>query len=619
MRAIRATGAAVSLILVILVRAGGAQTPDATPGYAGTGAANPIRDNGVHLLVGRSTILNMGTPITRVSLTTPEIADALVTSPQQVLVHGKAPGTISLFVWEKSGTIRTYEVVVQRDLSELQEQLRRLFPGEAIEVSSNGKDVVVSGTVSSKHVLESAADVAAGYVEKKENVVNLLQQQEGVAGTQIMLRVRFAEVSRTALQELGAGFFTGIGGYRDYLARTTTQQFPAPIYDHQNFDVPDGLVFSDFLNLFLFNTRHQVGTLVKALQSRGLFQSLAEPNLIALNGREASFLAGGEYPYPVVQGTGDRVAISITFKEFGIRLHFTPTIVGGDLINLRVRPEVSSLDFSNAVILQGFRIPALSSRRTETEVELRDGQTFAIAGLMNRQVTETMQKIPGIGDIPILGTLFRSRALQKGETELVVMITPHILQPGSPGVTPHLPDLVTPYLDRPARTMPAPPPHEFRPRSMAGADTPDAAAPAAVDLEQERRDLERAREEMKRKAAEEQARSQASSPRTKAEQRREAERQKQLRKEEEREARRRQAEARAQERLEAKRAREQAKRDEAAARAAKRAEEEASEAERRRNQTLAEAEAKLKAAEAAYEAEIQRTRREGGSSGGSNR
>ena len=421
----------------------------------------------VQLLVGRSTVLDIAAPIARVSLSRPEVADALVTSGQQVLVHGKTPGTISMFVWDRGGSLKRYEVVVQRDLSRLSEQMRQLFPGEPIAVAGNGKDVVVSGTVSSKYVVEKAAEVAAGYVEKKEDVVNLLQQQEGVASNQVMLRVRFAEVSRSALQELGASFFTGPTGYKDYIARTTTEQFPAPSFTDLSRTETDGNVtnldgkftFSDFLNLFIFNTKYNVGTLVKALQTRGLFQSLAEPNLIAQNGREASFLAGGEYPYPAVQGGSNNLAITIVFKEFGIRLSFTPTVLAGDLIHLKVKPEVSALDFANAVSFQGFRIPVLTTRRAETEVELRDGQTFAIAGLLNNSVTETMQKVPGIGDVPILGLLFKSRSLQKAQTELVVMITPQILRQGSTGAASALPDLVAPYMPPAPKTLPPPAPH----------------------------------------------------------------------------------------------------------------------------------------------------------------
>jgi Flp pilus assembly secretin CpaC len=315
----------------------------------------------VDLLVGRSTVLNVGGPIARVSLTVPDIADAMVTAPTQLLIHGKQPGTISLFVWDRAGAIKTYEVKVRRDLTPLIAHVKQLFAGEPITVMGSGKDVVLSGTVSSKYVIEKAAEVAAGYVDKKENVVNLLKQQEGVASNQVMLRVRFAEVSRNALQELGGAVFSD--GYNNQFGRITTQQFPAPFFDQQAAMLGKTLVFGDYLNLFLFDAKNQLGAVVKALQGRGVFQSLAEPNLIALNGKEASFLAGGEFPYPVPQGNFG--SFSIQFKEYGVRLKFTPTVLGGDLINLKINPEVSSLDFNNAVVIEGFRIPALTSRRAD--------------------------------------------------------------------------------------------------------------------------------------------------------------------------------------------------------------------------------------------------------------
>ena len=440
--------------------------------------------------MGRSTILNVGSPIARVSLTVPDVADAMVTAPQELLIHGKTPGTISLFVWDRAGGIKTYEVNVRRDLKVLVEQMTQLFPGEAISVAGSGKDVVISGTVSSKYVIDKAADVAAGFVEKKENVVNLLKQQEGVASNQVMLRVRFAEVSRNALQELGVSLFTGATGYKDVIARTTTQQFSAPDFTDlsRTSDLSNNMTsasgkftLGDFLNLFIFSNKYNIGTVIKALEAKGLFQSLAEPNLIATNGKEASFLAGGEYPYPVAQGGTGNTAVTIVFKEFGVRLSFTPTVLGGDLINLKVKPEVSSLDFANGVSISGFRVPSLSTRRTETEVELQDGQTFAIAGLMSNSVSSTMSKVPGIGDIPVLGYLFRSRAYQKQQTELVVMITPQIVRRGSTGVSSALPSIVEPYLGAPSKPMPQPAPYTGSPRYPAGGSQPAPSAPRRED------------------------------------------------------------------------------------------------------------------------------------------
>jgi pilus assembly protein CpaC len=439
-------------------------------------ATTETETRSVRLLVGRSTLVDVATPITRVSLTSPDVADALVTSPNQLLINGKMPGTISMFVWDRSGGIRRYEVIVQRDLARLTEQFKQLFPGETIDAQSNGRDVVLSGIVSGKDVIEKAINVAAGYVEKKEEVVTLLQIRETGASNQVLLRVRFAEVSRSALTELGASLFTGANGYKDLIARSTTQGTPAPVFDTKG----GGLVFSDFLNLFLFDTKHQLGTVIKALQQKGLFQSLAEPNLIAESGKEASFLAGGEIPIPIAQGSGSAMAISVQYKEFGVRLNFTP-VVTGNRVHLKVRPEVSTLDFTNAVVLNGFRIPALSTRRTETEVELENGQTFAIAGLMNNTVNSTMQKIPGIGDIPILGLLFKSKSAQKNLTELVVMITPEILPKNSSGVTSSLPRVPERYLSplTPKQSV-EPPPPAFRPGSASvSGTTNDTAAVAA--------------------------------------------------------------------------------------------------------------------------------------------
>ena len=487
--------ALVIYIIVILVATPQAQQPvsfTGSPGaIAGGPPAAPATATEIDLLVGRSTILNVGSPIARVSLTVADVADAMVTAPQELLIHGKTPGTISLFVWDRAGGIKTYEVNVRRDLKVLLEQMTQLFPGEAISVVGSGKDVVISGTVSSKYVIDKAADVAAGFVEKKENVVNLLKQQEGVASNQVMLRVRFAEVSRNALQELGVSLFTGPTGYKDVIARTSTQQFAAPQFSDLNrtSDLSNKLTgadgkytLSDFLNLFIFSNKYNIGTVIKALEAKGLFQSLAEPNLIATNGKEASFLTGGEYPYPVAQGGTGNTAVTIVFKEFGVRLTFTPTVLGGDLINLKVKPEVSSLDFANGVSLSGFRVPALSTRRTETEVELQDGQTFAIAGLMNNTVTSTMSKVPGIGDIPILGYLFRSRAYQKQQTELVVMITPQIVRRGSTGVSQGLPAAVEPYLAAPTKTLPQPAPYVGSPRYPSGGGAaPQSTAPRRDD------------------------------------------------------------------------------------------------------------------------------------------
>jgi pilus assembly protein CpaC len=688
-------GLVAIFILVIFVASPGAQQAQAPAFVPGAPVAAAPEVNAINLLVGRSTVLNVERPIERVSLTTPDIADAVVTSPQQILIHGKTPGTISLFVWDRAGGIKNYEVSVRRDLSALGEQMRQLFPGEPVSVAGNGKDVVISGTVSSKYVIEKAADVAAGYVEKKENVVNLLRQQEGVASNQVMLRVRFAEVSRNAVQQLGASYFTGPGGFHDYVSQVSTQQFPTVFYDEltresiQGVDKWGGgrdtvigtggkMSFSDLLNLFIFNNRYNVGMLIKAMQQQGLFQSLAEPNLIATNGKEASFLAGGEFPYPVVQGTGSNLSVTIQFKEFGVRLNFTPTVLGGDLINLKVRPEVSSLDFNNAVILQGFRIPALATRRTETEVELQDGQTFAIAGLLNNTVTDTLRKIPGIGDIPVLGWLFKSKALEKQQTELVVLITPQILKRGSTGVASGLPNNAAPFMAPLKSPLPPPPPHAPKDDQAAAAPASGttgvksvpvavpvapaagataAAAPAAPVVkkdqatqaeaarsvsaaqlqataeaakraeaqarQQDKKDTEAVKQatETTVKQAREQAKKDAELARraaettTKQQQEQEKLEREQAKKDAEA-AQRAAVQAEKDRKVQEKLAREQAKKDaEAAKRAAEIAKKQQKQ-EQERAKALAEAEARLRAAQAAYQAEVKKQTKPGGDSSG---
>jgi pilus assembly protein CpaC len=441
-------------------------SPSAEPKAVGVVEHEPRQ---VRLLVGRSTIVEPGSPVMRVSLTSADIADVVVTSSSQLLLNGKTVGTTSMFVWDRAGVVRRFEIIVQRDVARLSEQLKDLFPTETIDVRSNGTKIVLAGKVSSKAVIDNAISLAGGFVEKKEDVVSLLQQQDSTgAGNQVLLRVRFAEVSRSAMRELGAAYFAD--GYKDKFGRITTQQFPAPNFDQS------GMVFSDFLNLFFFDAKNKLGAVVKALQTKGLIQVLAEPNLVAESGKEASFLAGGEYPYPVPQGSGNGTTITIQFKEYGVRLNFLP-VVNGNRVHLKVRPEVSTLDFANALVVSGFRIPAITTRRTETEIELDNNQTFAIAGLLNNSVTSTLSKIPGIGDIPILGLLFQSKAAQKDQTELVVMITPEILSRGSSGVTPALPRTPEHYLEPlPDKKTHEPPPPAFTtPRISANPDSLPAA------------------------------------------------------------------------------------------------------------------------------------------------
>lgn len=395
------------------------------------------------VVAGGSTVVQTDFPITRIAVNNPEIADATVVDPREVLVDGKTAGTVSLIVWGPQRMLQ-YAVVVFPATPSLQRQLKLIFPEQDIQISMADEAIVLSGKVSTNAVAMQAVEIAEKS-SSKSTVINLLQVPGGDQGQQVMLQVQMAEVSQRALLEVGASFFSGPGGYGNWAGRVTTQQFAAPDLDGTGPRTPAGaqsegkLSFSDFLNLFVLNTRYNVGAVITALRGRGFFQSLAEPTLIAYNGQEASFLAGGEIPVPIVQGaTG---TVSIVYKEFGVRLTFRPTI-SGDVIRLKVRPEVSSLDFSNGVTLSGFRVPALTTRRAETDVELRDGQSFAIGGLLNNIAQNDRASIPILGDLPIVGHLFKSRAERKERTELVVIITPRLVQPlnaGQPAALPTRP------------------------------------------------------------------------------------------------------------------------------------------------------------------------------------
>ncbi len=402
--------------------------------------AQPDQPPRISVTASRSTIVETTYDVTRIAVTNPAVADAVVVKPREILVDGKTGGTTSLIVWG-NGDLRTqYDVVVEQPITPLEQQLHQLFPGEDIHSDVTADSVVLSGHVSSTQIMLRAAEIARA-VAPKANVVNMLQVPGATDAQQVMLQVRFAEVNRRALMDVGASFFTGVSGYKDWVGRSTTQQYPAPSFEQ------DRLVFSDFLNLFLFNTKQNVGTLIKALQQRGHFQSLAEPNLMAYNGQEASFLAGGEFPVPIVSGGGLTAAVSVQFREFGVRLNFKPTIAG-DLIRLHVRPEVSALDFNNGVLLSGFRVPALTVRRAETDVELRDGQSFAVAGLLNNISQTDTAALPILSQIPIIGNLFKSQASRKERTELLVLVTPRLVRPLNPDEVPPLPTMPGRFLPK---------------------------------------------------------------------------------------------------------------------------------------------------------------------------
>jgi pilus assembly protein CpaC len=431
--------------LLLFVGVARAQTPPVAPSQATAQPvqvqAAPVGYERVILTAGRSTVLLTDFDITRIAITNPAVADAVVVQPREVLIDGKTAGTVSLIIWGVARRAQ-YDVVVETAVSTLQQKLQALFPGEDITATLTDEALILSGRVSSTAVMLRAGEIAEASASKVK-VINLLQLPGGQTSQQVMLQVRFAEVNRRAIQELGVNLFMGPNGQNDYVARTTTAQFTPPGFDRTS------TTFADFLNLFVMNTKYNIGVVIKALQQKGYFQSLAEPNLIAYNGQKASFLAGGEFPVPVVQGgSGATNAVTIEWKEFGVRLTFTPTIAG-DTIRLKVRPEVSSLDYNNGITLSGFRIPALISRWAETDVELRDGQSFAIAGLLQNTAQEDGSKVPILGSIPIIGNLFKSKSDRKEQTELMVLITPQLVRPLDPDEVPALPIVPKRFLQAP--------------------------------------------------------------------------------------------------------------------------------------------------------------------------
>jgi pilus assembly protein CpaC len=390
----------------------------------------------LEISAGKSTILNFPQGLDRVSVGNPEVLDAVVLSPREVLVNGKAPGVTSLIL-SGGGTNRIYDVVVSNDARLLSDRIAAMFPGENIDVSVDRDLVVLSGRVGDPYVAQRALALARQYAADSTRVLNAFQLDDT---RQVLLQVRIAEVNKSELLDWGIKAtrvdpFNIRGDTEGHIG------FGAPGGTGGNFiNNPPGpdQFFSDALNLYFFDPGANVGIFVRALKEKGLLQMLAEPNLVAANGQEASFLVGGEFPYLVVEGSGTSRTISVEFKEFGVRLKFRPTMLGEGLINLEVEPEVSQLDFGNGVNFGGFLIPALSTRRAKTSVQLRDGQTFSIAGLISHEVAEVVSKLPVLGDIPILGYLFKSKSWRERQTELVVLITPNIVSGDAP--VPDLPE-----------------------------------------------------------------------------------------------------------------------------------------------------------------------------------
>jgi pilus assembly protein CpaC len=425
-------------------------------------AASQDSANDLYVAVGKTVLVNTAWPIKRVANNLSEVADVHPTSPTEIMVQGKTPGETSLIVWDTHGgrqffniTVRASASVLNDNLDSIRRELRTELPGQSLKITSENGMIFLRGTV--KDLDGSARAVKIASTGGK--VVNLLNVEIPASDPQILLKVHFLSVDRTKESQFGMNIFsTGIG---NTVGTVTTGQFSPPSVTLPSGGSASTAVMSGGLNLMAFYPGLNLGAAIEALETKVGGQVLAEPNLLAANGKQASFLAGGEFPFPMVQvgSGGSGASISIMFKEYGVRLNFIPTVTPRGTIRLQVAPEVSSLDFSNAIEISGFEVPAISTRKVKTEVELADGQSFVIGGLLDNTETETFQKIPFLGDIPVLGKFFQSVTKTKGNTELIVIVTPEIVSPIPAGDP-------LPMLKYPAKFLP--------PNSGIPMNTPDA-------------------------------------------------------------------------------------------------------------------------------------------------
>ena len=354
---------------------------------------------------GASVLIVNEAPLQRFSVGDPNVAQAVVVSPTEVLVNGKTLGTTSLVLWDNAGTPRLYSVEVTADAPGLERYLTALMPQEKISVSASGNSVTLSGNVKDPNSVTRAIEVA------KSTGAVIVDNMVAPIAVQVLLQVRFAEISRSASKEFNAVFN----------ARNTDEL-------RGNLNWEGNTVSEGSLRALVSSPGASIEALIDASKRKGQFRSLAEPNLITVPGKEAYFLAGGEFPFPTLQSGNATGGITIVFKDFGIKLRFTPTITRSGAIRLKLAPEVSSLDFANGLVISGFEIPTILTRRAETEVELREGQHLAIAGLMDNNTVKNVSKIPILGDIPILGQFFRSTDAQERRTELLVLVSPRLVQ-----------------------------------------------------------------------------------------------------------------------------------------------------------------------------------------------
>lgn len=406
----------------------------------------------IKVTLGKSVVIDYPEDVNRISTSNPEIVDYVPVSTREILLHAKGLGTATLVVWAKSGQRNFYTVNVEMNLEPARRLLRETFPNEQIQLAAAKDSLSLNGVASSQAVADRAAALVTPLTK---NVVNNLRIKTAPAEKQVLLRVKFAELDRNYTHQFGVNLLST--GALNTPGLVSTGQYSSARPDTiqgtiggQLSGTSSQLNLTDALNIFAFRPDLNLAAAVKLLQQQGMLQILAEPNLVTSNGKEASFLVGGEFPVPVLQGGGNAGAVTVQFREYGIRLTFNPQLTENNTLKMYVKPEVSTIDIANAVTLNGFTIPALATRRVESNIELGPGQSFVIGGLIDDRTNETFSKIPGLSSIPLLGTLFKSRNENRNKTELIVLVTPEIVEAmaaGDPKLAPQLPgDFLKPMM-----------------------------------------------------------------------------------------------------------------------------------------------------------------------------
>lgn len=434
----------------------------------------------LHVVVGRSLFINTENRLRRVYISNPDVLDSFTSSPHQIVVTAKTPGVSGVILWDETGKSKSYLISSDVDVADLRHAIADAFPSEHIRVEGRGDQVALAGTVSSAATGDAAVKLAGLFSKDVADSLTIVAPHKA----QVRLKVRVVEIDRSRAFQLGFNFFgAGANGFA-----VSTGQFGAVTAANSSTTVSGNgstttssgaavsslLEVSNLLNMFYYNKNLGLGAALQALVDKQIVQILAEPNLTAVSGEKASFLAGGSFPYPLIEpGVGGANTITVVFRDYGVKVDFTPTVLPDGIIDLKVSPEVSALDYTNEVVIDGYTLPAISTRRADTRVELRNNQSFVISGLLDNRTLDQLEKVPGIGDIPILGKFFQSKSTNHSVSELAVIVTPTIVDPLTENLPAMQPKMTIPFIDSPAfdkglapKTPPAQPQPQPAPKDV---------------------------------------------------------------------------------------------------------------------------------------------------------